>query len=62
MEIELKINIAKLRNDLKDYYGTGAFSVSPAMTTEVWAIDRMSNQEVINKAISAGFNIFNYQV
>lgn len=60
--MEITINISKLRNDLKDYYGTGAFNAAPAMMTEVWAIDRMSDQEVINKAVSAGFNIFEYQV
>ena len=60
--MEITIDIQKLRSDLKDYYGTGAFSGMPAMMTEVWAIDRMSDQEVINKAVSAGFNIFEYQV
>lgn len=60
--MEIRINIDQLRNDLKDYYGTGAFNGFPAMMTEVWAIDRMSDQEVAQKAVDAGIDIFKYRV
>lgn len=60
--MEITIDIQKLRSDLKDYYGTGAFSGMPAMMTEVWTIDRMSDQEVAQKAVDAGIDIFKYQV
>ena len=60
--MEITINIDKLKDDMKDYYGTGAFSGMPAMMTEVWNIDRMSNAELVQKAVKDGFDIFKYQV
>lgn len=60
--MEITINIDKLKDDMKDYYGTGAFSGMPAMITEVRNIDRMSADELIQKAINDGFDIFKYQV
>lgn len=58
--MEITIDIDRLRRDLKDYYGTGAFGGFPAMMAQVWEIDRMSPQELVQEAIRAGFDIFRY--
>ena len=60
--MEITIDIDRLRSDLEDYFGTGAFSGMPAMMMEVWDIERMSDEEVVRKAQQEGFNLFNYQV
>lgn len=60
--MEITIDVDQLKDDMKDYYGTGAFSGMPAMMTEVWKIDRMSNEELVEKAMNDGFDIFKYQV
>ena len=48
--MEITIDIDRLRSDLEDYYGTGAFSGMPAMMMEVIDIQRMSDEEVVLKA------------
>ena len=60
--MELIIDIDLLRSDLEDYYGTGAFSGIPAMMTEVFDIQSMSDEEVVAKAQHEGFDLFKYQV
>ena len=61
-DMEITIDIDRLRSDLEDYYGTGAFSGMPAMMMEVIDIQRMSDEEVVLKAQREGFDLFIYQV
>lgn len=61
-DMEITIDIDRLRDDLEDYYGTGAFSGMPAMMMEVSDIQRMSDEEVVRKAQREGFDLFKYQV
>lgn len=51
----------RLRADLKDYYGTGAFAGMPAMMTKVWDIDRKSDREVTDLARREGFDLHKYR-
>ena len=60
--MEVRIDINRLRRAPEDCYGTGAFSGMPAMMMEVWDIQRMSDEEVIRKAIEDGFDLLKYQV
>lgn len=60
--MEITIDIDRLRRDLEDYYGTGAFSGMPAMMMEVFDIQRMSDEEVVRKAQREGFDLFKYQL
>lgn len=60
--MEITIDIDRLRSDLVDYFGTGAFSGMPAMMMEVIDIQRMSDEEVAQKAIEMGIDLFQYQI
>ncbi|MBE5715666.1 MAG: hypothetical protein EGR74_05185 [Ruminiclostridium sp.] len=55
-----EIDIDRLENDLCDYYGTGAFAVSPAMFDKAKRVRRMSDEELVRTAVSEGFNIKEY--
>ena len=50
----IEIDINKLKQDLKDYYG--------AALMQSFDIDNLSDEEIINKAIEIGLNIENYIV
>ena len=39
-----EIDTDRLENDLYDYYGTGAFAVSPAMFDKAERVRRMSDE------------------
>lgn len=60
--MEITIDIEELRSDLKDLYGTGAYNGFPAMISETWLVDQMNDQEVAQKALDSGFDLFRYQV
>lgn len=60
--MEITIDIDRLRSDLEDYYGTGAFSGMPAMMMEVIDIQRMSDEEVAQKAIEMRIDLSQYQI
>ena len=44
------IDFEKLRNDLKDYYGTAIFNGLPMAMVNVNQVERASNQELIDVA------------
>lgn len=50
-----KKDIERLRKEMVDYYGTGAVSGMPAMITEVFDIEDMSDDEIVEKAKQEGF-------
>ena len=60
--MEITIDIDRLRSDLEDYYGTGAFSGMPAMMMEVFDVQKMSDEDVVRKAQQEGFDLFRYQM
>lgn len=55
-----EIDTDRLENDLCDYYGTGAFAVSPAMFDKAKRVRRMSDEELVRTAVSEGFDIKEY--
>ena len=56
--MEKMIDVEKLREKLIDYYGTGAAAGMPAMMVEIRDIEKMSDEEVVNKAKLLKFNLF----
>lgn len=56
--MEKMIDVEKLREKLIDYYGTGAAAGMPAMMVEIRDIEKMSEEEVVNKAKMLRFNLF----
>lgn len=60
--MEITIDIDRLRSDLEDYYGTGAFSGMPAMMMEVFDVQKMSDEDVVRNAQQEGFDLFRYQM
>lgn len=55
------LDMERLRRDLKDHFGTGAFSGMPAMMMEVVNVSGMTDEAVISKARSEGFDLSRYQ-
>ena len=55
-----EIDTDRLENDLYDYYGTGAFAVSPAMFDKAERVRRMSDEELVKTAVREGFDINEY--
>lgn len=60
--MKITIDIDRLKNDMEENYGIGAFSGMPAMMTEVWDIDRMSDEELARMAEREGIDLLKYQV
>lgn len=59
---EITIDVDRLRDDMEDYYGTGAFNGFPAMMGEVCRISRMSDEELVRKAMDDGIDLYRYEV
>ena len=55
------INEEKLRDALRDYYGTAAFNGFPAAMIDVIDVDNASLNELINFARRAGFDLRDYE-
>ena len=55
-----EIDTDRLENDLYDYYGTGAFAVSPTMFDKAERVRRMSDEELVRTAVREGFDINEY--
>lgn len=60
--MEITIDIESLRSDLEDYFSTGAFNGTAEMMIEVQEIQQMTDDEVVRKAQSAGFDLLKYQI
>ena len=56
----MNIDFEKLREDLKDYYGT-AMSFMPMAIVELSQIEKASNQKLIELALKNGFDLSNYE-
>lgn len=55
----MNIDFEKLREDLKDYYGT-AMSFMPMAVVELSQVERASNQKLIELAFKNNFDLNNY--
>lgn len=55
-----EIDTDRLRDDLCDYYGTGAFALSPAMFEKAERVRRMSDEELVRTAVREGLDIRKY--
>lgn len=56
-----EIDINKLKKDLKDYYEAVYFTLGyGAALMDSIDIDKLSDEELINKAIDNGINLENY--
>lgn len=56
----MTIDIQKLRNDLKDNYGTAMFNGFPMAVMDLAKIDRMSDQEIVEYALKKNLRIEKY--
>lgn len=57
--MDITIDVDNLRDDLRNYYGS-ATGCSPM--ADVVAVDSMSDNEVVQKAVENGFNLYDYEV
>ena len=56
----IEIDIERLRNDLKDYYGTAGFNGFPAAIMELADVENMSEEQLIRFAVERGVNLEKY--
>lgn len=57
----VEIDINKLKQDLRDYYEAAYFTLGyGAALMDSIDIDKLSDEELINKAIDNGINLENY--
>lgn len=59
--MDITIDVDKLRDDLRDYYGSAVGS-SPFAMGDVISVDSMSDEDVVCKAVENGFNLYNYEI
>lgn len=59
--MNIKIDVDNLRDDLRDYYGS-AVGCNPTAMTDVINVDSMSDEDVVEKAVENGFNLYDYEV
>ena len=53
----MRIDVVALREYLLDYYGTAACMVSPLAMADVIAIEEMSAEELVEKALEEGIDL-----
>lgn len=59
--MEIRVDADRLRDYLKDEYGTAAFNGSPAAIVDAWDADRMSGYELCEKAEAMGVDLRRFQ-
>ena len=57
----MDLDISRLRDDLKDYYGTAMFSGMPMAVIELSQAETASPQELVDMAQRAGFDLGRYE-
>lgn len=60
--MEIRIDVDDLRDYMRDYYGTAAFSGFPAAMIDVWDVERMSDYDLVEKAQETGVDLRRFQV
>ena len=56
----MELDIDRLRDDLKDYYGTAMFNASPMAVIDLGKVERASDQEIVDLAQEQGFDLRDY--
>ena len=56
-----EIDIERLRSDLMDEYGTAAYAGFEAAMVDVFDIQSMDDEEVVQKALSMGYDLNKYR-
>ena len=56
----MTIDIQRLRNDIKDNYGTAMFNDFPAAVMDLAKVDRMSDQEIVEYALKKNIRLEKY--
>lgn len=56
----MQFDIERLREDLKDYYGTAMFNGFPMAMMEVDKVSRASDEELIQMVEKSGMNLSPY--
>ena len=57
-----EIDVEKLRSDLRDYYITMMYNVSPIAMMDIERVNKASNEELVEIAINNGFNLDVYKL
>lgn len=57
----MNIDIEELRKDLEDYFGSAMFNAGEVAMIDLQEIEKASEEELINIAISNGFNLNDYK-
>ena len=60
--MEIRIDVDELREHMVDYYGTAAFSGSPAAMADVWEVERMDGYELCERADQMGIDLRKFEV
>ena len=58
--MEYKIDVDRLRDDMKNYYGTAMFNVSPVAVMDLARVEQASDQEIIEMAQKNRVNLEDY--
>lgn len=58
----MTIDIQRLRNDIKDNYGTAMFNGFPAAVMDLAKVDRMSDQEIVDFAMKKNIRLEKYSI
>ena len=56
------IDIQRLREDIKDNYGTAMFNGFPMAVMDLAKIDRMSDQEIVHYALKKNIRLEKYSI
>ncbi len=58
--MEYKIDVNRLRRDMKDYYGTAMFNGFPMAVVDLSRVERLSDSELVELAQKNGVNLKKY--
>ena len=58
--MEYKIDVNRLRRDMKDYYGTAMFNGFPVAVMDLSRVERLSDSELVELAQKNGVDLRKY--
>ena len=58
--MEYRIDVDRLRRDMKDYYGTAMFNGFPMAVVDLSRVERLSDSELVELAQKNGVNLKKY--
>ena len=58
--MEYKIDVNRMRRDMKDYYGTAMFNGFPMAVVDLSRVERLSDSELVELAQKNGVNLKKY--